>query len=67
MPKYGVYASVGATMYLGEYEAETEDEAIEMAMKNASTPTLCHQCSGELDIGDIIDFEADLINSPASS
>lgn len=47
MPRYRVYAPLVATKYLGEYEASTEDEAIEMALNSdeADGVGLCRQCS----------------------
>ena len=58
MSKYSVIAIIDASKYVGTFEAESKEEAIENAEENAETPTLCHQCSGDLDLGDIIKFEA---------
>jgi hypothetical protein len=62
MPKYHVYAAATGTIYLGEYEAETPEKAVEMAENSdkCATPTLCHQCSREVDLGDIHSVEAEL-------
>jgi hypothetical protein len=62
MPKYHVYGAVGATMYLGEYEASSEDDAIRQAEASGKcgTPGLCHQCSDELSLGDLYDLTAEL-------
>ena len=62
MPKYHVYASVGATKYLGAYDAENEDDAIEQAerSKECGAPSLCHQCANELSLGDLYDFTAEI-------
>jgi len=59
--KYHVYAAVGATKYIGKFEADSEDEAIEKAArsKKAYAPSLCHQCSHEMDVGDLYDFSAE--------
>ncbi len=47
MPKYRVYGKITASKYLGEYEADSADEAEEMAIDEHGSITLCHQCSGE--------------------
>lgn len=65
MPKYRVYAACTATVYLGEFEAETKEQAEEMAeaTDNFSTPNVCHQCSREFDLGDPHSTEAELIEN----
>ena len=46
--KFAVYGRVVGTKYLGEFEAESEEAAIEQATKNGEDHvSLCHQCSGE--------------------
>lgn len=60
--KYHVYGMVSASVSLGEYEAESEEEAIQMAEDNQGAnwyPSVCHQCSRELDVGDVYKVEAD--------
>lgn len=53
MPKYSVYGIVTASKYLGEFEAESEDEAKEMASESDNNHIcLCHQCSSELEVDD---------------
>jgi hypothetical protein len=42
-----VHGTVTGSKYLGEFEAETEEEAIEKALdSDAAYISLCHQCSG---------------------
>jgi len=48
MTKYRVYGTVMGGKFLGEYEADTKEEAEEMAWENADV-SLCHQCSCECD------------------
>lgn len=48
MPKYRVYGVVKATKYVGEYEAETEDDAKDLAWGDAYV-SVCHQCSREIE------------------
>ena len=43
-----VYATVVTGIYVGEVEAETEEDAIAWGEANAATPSLCHHCSREL-------------------
>lgn len=62
MPKYSIYASVVASKHIGEYEANSKEEAIEMAWKDAHV-SLCHQCSGkELDEPQIEELHADEVD-----
>lgn len=61
MPKYNVYSMATASIFLGEFEAETEEQAIELAVKeNPPHVSLCHQCSGEIEIGDFYQEEAEI-------
>lgn len=48
MAKWLVYGKVSATKYLGEYEAETAEEAEEMAMEAKGYVSVCHQCDSEV-------------------
>jgi len=62
MKKYRVYGLVSGSVDLGDYEAESEEKAIEMANDNSEVnwyPGLCHHCAGEIDLGDIHDVEVD--------
>ncbi len=48
--KFRVYAVFIASRNMGEFEADTKDEALEMA-ENADVYTcLCHQCASEIDL-----------------
>lgn len=60
MPKYSVNCTVVGGKHVGVYDAETPEQAIEMAEADAYV-SLCHQCSdacGELECED---FTADEI------
>ncbi|GKV69839.1 hypothetical protein NCCP2716_27580 [Sporosarcina sp. NCCP-2716] len=48
MPKYSIYGVVIGTKYIGEFEADSKEEAEEMAWEhdNASV-SLCHHCAGK--------------------
>lgn len=55
MAKYRVYGNYIFTKVLGEYEADSEEEAIEMALGEAEcNATLCVHCSNDfVDIGSL--------------
>lgn len=59
MKKYLAYGTVVGTVFIGEFEAESEEEAREMAENHdkAQAPTLCHYCSDEIDLGDMGEIE----------
>lgn len=46
MPKFKAYGQVVGSKYLGEVEADTEEEAKRKAWSLAHV-SLCHQCSDE--------------------
>lgn len=48
MPKFRVYGIVKATKYIGEFEADTKEDAERMAWNSGEAyVSLCHQCSDE--------------------
>lgn len=49
MKKYNVAVQVYATMYM-TVEADSEEEAREKAEQEAYEPSLCYQCSDEVEI-----------------
>ncbi len=49
MPKYRVTGVVIGSKYLGEFEAATEDDAIELALGTVGSCVLCNQCTSECD------------------
>jgi hypothetical protein len=50
--KFSIMALIDASAHVGFYEAETPEQALEMARKDIPRPSICHQCSKELDVGD---------------
>ncbi len=55
MPKYRVYAVIDATKYVGEFEAENEENAEDLAWDNGDFHvSICHHCASEVEIGDPI-------------
>ncbi len=62
MPKYRVYAIMTASKPLGEFEAKDANEAEKKAMKEGDDyAPLCHQCSNEIDLGDIYEYEVEKV------
>ena len=62
MPKFRVYSISTASLFLGEFEAENEGAAIDKALaENPPHASLCHQCSGEVELGEFYKEEAVLI------
>lgn len=54
--KFSVYGVVSAGKYLGDFEAETKEEAIKLALESeAASVSLCHQCAGECEDPEIHD------------
>ena len=52
MAKYSIYGQVRAGKYLGEVEANSEEEARDKAFTELSDEmfvSVCHQCSHEVD------------------
>ena len=58
MKKYAVWAKVGASVKIGDYEADSPEAAIEMAENDQQanwSPTLCWSCANEVEISDAYD------------
>lgn len=59
--KWVVTGAVHGSKYLGEYEAETADEAISMALESdAASCHMCHHCSDECEDPEIVSAVASL-------
>jgi hypothetical protein len=56
--KFNVYGVVTGTKFLGVFEANTKEEAIQMASPEASA-CLCHQCDSECQDAEIHDIIAE--------
>lgn len=63
MAKFAVYAVYTASKYLGEIEADSPDEAKSKAEETYDDTyvSLCHQCSGKLDLNGDAEFEVEQI------
>ena len=62
MKRYRVYGIMTASVLIGEYDAESEDDAIDKADDDPEActyPTLCHQCSVEVELCEIYKTEAE--------
>jgi hypothetical protein len=60
MPKYSVVATVSGSKYLGEFEAATAEEAVQMALESeAAQVCLCHQCSDQCEDPECVAASAD--------
>lgn len=54
MKKFRVYGILSASVVIGEYEAENEQDAMDKADNDPKanwSATLCHHCAGNIDIG----------------
>ena len=61
MKKYHVAMPFYATAFI-KVEAENEEEAIEKAEREIGYPTLCHQCSHDVEMGEPnYEVEADAV------
>lgn len=61
MPKYRLYARVTGEKYLGEIEAENEEEAIQKGRESDETyVSVCHQCAKEISDPEVTDVTAEL-------
>lgn len=53
MKKYAVYGVMTGSKFLGEFEANSPEEAQEMAANSEENSVcLCHQCSDEIELND---------------
>lgn len=55
--KFSVYAIYTASQYLGEVEANSEEDAKEKAEDMEAFVSLCHECARKVDLSDVNDFE----------
>lgn len=53
MAKYRVYGIWTASKVIGEYEADSQEEAEQMALNdNNNHASLCHHCAHEIELSD---------------
>lgn len=62
MPRYRVVGTVIGSKYLGEFEADTPEEAVEKALDSEECHvSVCHQCSDDISDPEIDEAFAELI------
>ena len=64
MQTYTVTGHIAASIVLGTYEAKNKKAAIAMAEEDTNAnwnPSICHQCSRDIEIGDIYKLDVDEI------
>jgi len=64
MPKFRIYGIMTASKVLGEIDAGSKEEALLKAdaddeIGGNGFAALCHQCAGEIDLGDIYEYQAE--------
>jgi|ADurb_Val_02_Slu_FD_contig_21_2875252_length_324_multi_2_in_0_out_0_2 Fe-S cluster assembly iron-binding protein IscA len=60
MKKWAVMGHVVGSKFLGIFEAETKEEAEDMAIESdAASVSLCHQCSSECEDAEVDYVEAE--------
>jgi hypothetical protein len=65
MVRFRIYGTVSGGKYLGEYEAETEQEAKDMALESDKAYiSLCHVCDHECEDAQIVEVTAELASDP---
>jgi len=65
MPKYSVYGEGTFSIHIGDYEAKNEAEACGKADFDQQAnwyPSLCHQCSREIELSDIEETNAFIVD-----
>ena len=65
MSKYVVKANLSASVIIGTYEADSEEEAITLAENDPNGnhyQSLCHQCSRIIDLGEPYDYYTEEIS-----
>lgn len=61
MKRWSVTGTVVAGMYVGEYEAETAEEACRKAARDIDV-SVCHQCSRKISDPEVEDLHAEEID-----
>ena len=65
MARFHIHGIVSGVKYLGEYEAETEQEAKDMAFaSNKAYVSLCYICDHECEDAQIVEVTAELASDP---
>ena len=60
MKKFRVTGTVSGSKVIGEFEAESKEDAIRQASESdEADANLCHSCANECDDAQILEFDAD--------
>ncbi|MCP4262776.1 MAG: hypothetical protein GY774_35505 [Planctomycetes bacterium] len=64
MAQWTIYGTYTASKVVGVIEAETKEDAIEIAwaddgVSNESHVNLCHACASEIELGDVYEYDAE--------
>ena len=62
MKKYRVYGIATASWLVGEYEADSPEDAEKQAEEDQNSgwyQSLCHQCGSDVELGDIYKVESE--------
>ena len=61
MNKFAVYGKVVGSKFLGVFEAETAEQAEEMALNSdAAYVSICHQCSSQIEEANIEEVTSEI-------
>lgn len=66
MPRYSVTGAVHASTYIGEYDANTPYEAIELAYNDAGI-SLCHECARSVSDPEVCELTAEDVETGDST
>lgn len=58
MPRYSVSGAVHGSTWIGEYDANTPEEAIELAYNDAGI-SLCHECARKISDPEVLELTAE--------
>lgn len=62
MPMFRVYGTVTASCYLGEFEAASAEEAVQIALdSDAAQISVCHQCADQIGDPEVSEATAVLV------
>ncbi len=59
--KYKVCGQISGSTYIGEFDANSKEEAEDLAIASYEGVSLCHQCAGEIEYPELTDAFAEII------
>jgi hypothetical protein len=66
MPRYSVTGAVHGSTWIGEYDANTPEEAIELAYNDAGV-SLCHECARSVSDPEVCELTAEDVETGDST